>query len=67
MDAQLTKIWHKGSGVISRTHGINCHSAEIKVDALVVDPQLKYNESNHEIYGKYLLFGIELVLADRMQ
>ena len=39
MDAQLTKIWHKGSGVVSGTHGINCHSAEIKVDTLVDDPQ----------------------------
>ena len=37
MDAQLTKIWHKGSGVVSGTHGINCHSAELKVDALVDD------------------------------
>ena len=39
MDAQLTQVWHKGSGVISRTHGVDSHSAKLKVDALEVDPQ----------------------------
>ena len=64
MDAQLTQVWHKGSRVVSRTHGIDCHSAKLKVDALQVDPQL-YN--SRISWTKHLFFGVKLVLTDCVQ
>ena len=40
VDSQLTEIWHKRSGIVSRAHGIHRHSSEVKVDTLEVDDQL---------------------------
>ena len=40
VDSQLTEIWHKRSGIVSRAHGIHCHSSKDKVDTLEVDNRL---------------------------
>merc|ERR1719494_918470 len=40
MDAQLTKIWHKWSGVVSRAHWVNRHRAELEIDTLFLSIEL---------------------------
>ena len=34
VDAQLTQIWHKWSGVVSRAHRIDCHRPKLEIDTL---------------------------------
>ena len=34
VDAQLTQIWHKWSGVVSRAHRINRHRPKLEIDTL---------------------------------